>query len=364
MPETRSSPLLARRKWGGVALSALLAGCLVAACTETGTTTTAQPQDTSAFTPTTPATTSTTTTEPDELSEELARTFDRIGELGELRIVTAEVSSGSCQEIAGMEADQPAPIGSVVQIYVLAALAEAVSAGGVDWDEPVVVEERLKSVPPGSLQDRSEGDTVTVFEAAEMMTTQSDNTATDHLIDHLGRDEVSASMEPFGHTSGRLNTPLLNTRELAALKVGPASGLRIQWLQGDEESRRSILDQISDITPEDVPVRDWLIPVDPDQLAWFASPVDLCELAVGLIDLTDGDPRLASILEANGEPAGPWDRTWAKLGEEPGLLAVWFVTRTDGRTFVTAGSVVNPDSPIDEERATHLFAEVRDALAP
>jgi hypothetical protein len=216
------------------------------------------------------------------------------------------------------------------------------------------------------LQDRAAGETVTVEEAAELMISISDNTATDHLMDLLGRETVEAALAEYGNTTPELNTPLLNTRELTALKVGPASGLSVQWLDGDVAARRSILAQISDITPGDLPLQDWTDPIQPDQLEWFATPEDLCTLAVRLGELSRSVPEIGDILSANpGVPAnvGTWDTIWFKGGSEPGLLAAWFVTRSEGGTYLTTGSVVNSDESVDIEEATLLFASARDLLA-
>jgi hypothetical protein len=253
------------------------------------------------------------------------------------------------------------------KLYVLAALGEAVAAGEVSWDDELVIRDELKSIPTGVLQDRPAGDTVTVLEAAELMISISDNTATDHLIDLLGREDVELAMAEFGHTAPELNTPLMTTRELVALKIGPASGLYVQWLDGDEQTRRDILRQISDITPGDLPLQEWTEPIHPDTVEWFASPDDLCTLAVRLLDLNETVPEVASILSLNpGIPAEPgsWDEVWFKGGSEPGLEAVWWVTEGPDGTFVTTGSVVNPDQTFDSEEAILLFAAARDLLAP
>lgn len=303
----------------------------------------------------------------DDPPETVAGAFDELAAIGTLRALTAEVVGDRCVRIEATNPEGPSPVGSVFKLYVLAALGEAVDAGEVAWDEEIVIQERLKSVPSGTLQNREAGETVTVRAAAELMISISDNTATDHLIDFLRRQRVETVMGKYGNTTPELNTPLLDTREFTALKIGPASGLRIQWLGGNEEERRAILDQISEITPADLPVRDWDDPIDPHLLEWFASPDDLCTLAVRLIELAESVPEIARILEINpGVPPEPgvWENVWFKGGSEPGLTATWFVTRSDGRTFVTAGSVVDPESVIDTERAILLFAAARDLLAP
>jgi hypothetical protein len=198
------------------------------------------------------------------------------------------------------------------------------------------------------------------------MISVSDNTATDHIIDLIARRRVESALTEYGNTTPELNTPLMNTREFTALKVGPASGLSTQWLEGDEETRRSILKQISDITPGDLPIQEWVEPIQPDQLEWFASPNDLCALAAGLLELTDSVPEIGDILAMNpGIPAEPgtWDTVWFKGGSEPGLAAAWFVTSREGRTFVATGSVVNPGETLDTEEAILLFVAARDLLS-
>jgi len=302
----------------------------------------------------------------DEPPETIEESFSRLAGMGTLRALAAEVVDGECRVVEEVGASEPGPIGSTFKLYVLAALAEAVQNEDVSWDDEIVIMDELKSVPTGVLQDRPAGTSVTVLEAAELMISISDNTATDHLIDLLGRETVEAALAEYGNTSPELNTPLLNTRELTALKVGPASGLSIQWLDGGEAARRSILAQISDITPGDLPLQEWIDPIQPDQLEWFATPEDLCTLAVRLGELAGSVPEIDDILSTNpGVPAdvGTWDTIWFKGGSEPGLLAAWFVTRSQGRTYLTTGAVVNPDEAVDIEEAMLLFASARDLLA-
>ena len=40
----------------------------------------------------------------------------------------------------------------------------------------------------------------------------SDNTATDHLIDLVGRDRVEAALTVFGHSDPAMTVPFLTTR--------------------------------------------------------------------------------------------------------------------------------------------------------
>lgn len=310
-------------------------------------------------------------TEQPELNDppgSVAEAFERLAEIGQLRAIAAEVTGDACVPIANRVENEAAPLGSVFKLYVLAALGDSIAAGDIAWTDPVTIREELKSIPTGTLQDRAAGDVVTVREAAELMISISDNTAADHLIDLLGRETIERSQTEHGNSSAQLNLPFLDTREFAALKIGPASDLRDpQWIEGDEQTRRSILDQLAEISADDLPVAEWVTPVDPDRVEWFATPADLCRLALSLIDLTEEVPEIGEILEINpGIPAaeGTWDRVWFKGGSEPGLAAVWWVTEAGGRVFVTAGSVVDPDVAFDTTEAILLFGAVRDLLLP
>lgn len=295
---------------------------------------------------------------------DLAAGIARLEEIGTTRFLAADVIDGQCVPIESVRADEPAPIASAFKLYVLGALADAVAAGDIAWDDEVVISEDLKSIPSGILQDEDAGAIFTVREVAELMISISDNTATDHLIDLLGRESVEAAFSEAGMADPSLNIPLMNTLDLAALKVGPASGLSVQWLEADERGRRALLDQVSDLTPADIPIAEFQDPILPDQIEWFASPEDLCRAMMWLGD--KGEPT-TQILSINpGVPAedGLFDSIWFKGGSEPGLVTMaWLVKTPDGRQFFLAGSVVDPEQPIDERETVLLLSSLRDLLA-
>lgn len=304
----------------------------------------------------------------DDPPESLEEAASRLAEQGTLRLLAAEVVDGVCVPVVGVAPEEPAPLGSMFKLYVLGALAQAVASGEVSWDDPVTVRDELKSPPSGILQNEPDGTVKTVREVAELMISISDNTATDHLIDLLGRSRIEAALPALGSTTPELNVPFLTTRELIALKVGFGAGLRQAYLDGDEAARRAVLDQISGLTVEDLPVAEWTEPVDPDRLEWFATPADLCALLVDLQELAarPGLEPVREILSINpGLPdaEGRWSYLAFKGGSEPGLLAMsWLGETAAGRTFVLAGSVVNPERPLDELETVLLLGAARDLL--
>lgn len=288
----------------------------------------------------------------------------RLEDLGTLRMLGAEVVDGQCLPVTEVAADEAMPLGSVFKLFVLGTLADAVSAGEISWDDEIVIRDELKSIPSGILQDEADGTVKSVREVAELMISISDNTATDHLIDLLGRQRIEAHLPELGLTEPELNVPFLTSRELTALKVGPSAGLGVQYVAGDVDARRAILEQISDITVADLPIQDLDEPIRVDTLEWFASPADMCTVLAGI--WADGDETVREILTANpgvAPPPGVWDEVAFKGGSEPGLLAVaWLTVSPDGRVFVLNGSVLDTGGLIDEMEAVFVFAGARELL--
>lgn len=288
----------------------------------------------------------------------------RLGELGTVEMAVMEVADGACEPVFESGEGSPSPVGSAIKLYVLAAVADTVASGGLAWDDDIPISEEHKSIPTGVMQDEEEGTTFSLREMAEAMIAISDNTATDHLINLVGREAVEQALADYGMAEPGLNIPFMNTMELTALKLGPASGLATQWLEAGEASRRGILEQISDITPADIPLAEFNRPLMPDQIEWFATPADMCRVLMRLDDL--GEP-LTQILTIN--PGIPdeeelFEVVAFKGGSEPGLVSMnWLVERPDGRRFVVAGSVVNAEEDFDQLEAILLFGAARDLVA-
>jgi len=291
----------------------------------------------------------------------------QLNEMGEASLLAAEVVGGECMPIHAVNAESPVPLGSVFKLYVLGALADAIADGDVSWDDEIVITEELKSIPSGELQIRPAGSTTTVREAAQLMISISDNTATDLLMDLLGRERVEETQAEFGHSEPELNIPMLTTREFAVLKIGPNAGtLREEYLNADEGRRREILDELADVLASSLDVLAFTEPVALDTIEWFASLEDLCAAQVRLQERAqeEGLEPISEILAINpGIPTDRWAYIAFKGGSEPGLVvSSWLVRAEDGRTFVLAASVLNTEEPVDEITAALLMAAARDLM--
>ncbi|MGQ9836882.1 MAG: serine hydrolase [Cyanobacteriota bacterium] len=91
---------------------------------------------------------------------------------------------------AGVQLDQAFPAASVIKIPILLAFFRAVETGQVQMDEMLTLRDDLKGGEAGVLQTRAIGSQVSALEAATLMSTISDNFATNLLIDRLGGQEA------------------------------------------------------------------------------------------------------------------------------------------------------------------------------
>ncbi len=294
-------------------------------------------------------------------SADAAEAERRLRESGVLRFVTADVASGVCVADRGDRADEPGPIGSVFKLYVLGAVVDAVADGAIAWTDEVEISDALDSLPSGTTQNEPDGSAVTVLELAERMIQISDNTATDHLIDLVGRAAVEDAMSAYGHADPESNMPFLTTREAFILKLASSDEDRAGFVAADPQGRRSYLEETvagADLPQLSVAVT-WAQPIDINEIEWFASPNDICRALVALA----GDQVAKDVL-ADQTYVGPWDYVGTKGGSEPGVLALtWLVEPDDEQSEVVVAMMAN--SRQDLLADTHLLLlELRDfALA-
>ncbi len=91
---------------------------------------------------------------------------------------------------AGVQPDQAFPAASVIKIPILLAFFQAVETGQVQMNEMLTLRDDLKGGGAGVLQTRPIGSQVSALEAATLMSTISDNFATNLIIDRLGGKET------------------------------------------------------------------------------------------------------------------------------------------------------------------------------
>ena len=277
----------------------------------------------------------------------------------EVRLLVASVSHGTCQPIHSIDPGTAAPLGSAFKLYVLDALASAVAAGKVRWDQPLTITAQLKSLPSGVLQNQPDGTRVPVRDAATKMISISDNTAANMIMNLVGRPAVEAVLKTTGMADPARDEPFLTTREMFILKLDQWPELAKRYLAADQAGRRALLAGIDrDPLPAIAAARTWTTPRDIDSIEWFASATDICRAYASLAGLAarPGLSPVGGVLSANNgglqlDPAR-WKTIWFKGGSEPGVLTLTYLATTRaGRSYVVVVLAENPSKPISEATA-------------
>ena len=278
----------------------------------------------------------------------------------QVRLLVADVSNGSCQPVHSIDPTTAAPLGSAFKLYVLDALGNAVAAGKVGWNQPLTVTSQFKGLPPGELQNEPDGTQISVLDTAAKMISVSDNTATDMLINLMGRSAVEAALTATGMASPALDRPFLTTREIYILKLDQWPALATRYSAADEPRRRALLASTVDRAPLPAVAAAgaWTTPRDVDSLEYFASASDICRAYISLAALArrPGLSPIGQVISLNDDglqldPA-QWKTTWFKGGSEPGVLTLAYLATTrTGQSYVVTVLAESPSQPIDETTA-------------
>ena len=225
------------------------------------------------------------------------------------------------------------PIASGFKLYVLGALAKEIRQGKLSWADTIPIQTKLKSLPTGKMQDLKAGTQVSLLESAQQMIQISDNTATDHLIAHLGRETIEAILPEMGNPFALENAPFLMTHEMMKLKWAYSPSKLKTYLSSSTSEKREILNteiasiELSQIGKNGV---DSSQPTQINAIEWFASSQSLCEAARWLRDF--GDPKFESILGRNTpfvQAGAHWEFVGFKGGSEPGVLTLTYLLKSN-----------------------------------
>jgi hypothetical protein len=261
----------------------------------------------------------------------------------------ARADDGRCEPVRGIDFEQRLAIATTSNLYVLAALAGPIEAGSVTWDTTVMIRDALKSPPPGELRNLPEGTPVSVLDLATQMISRADGTATDHLIDLLGRETIEGSLGAAGHGAPELNTPFLSTREFNLLKLNLGDVEVETYLAGDVAAKRAFLDGLAGRMAQRSFTPEALRPRRIDQIEWFASAAELCQVMSYLDTLAErqGLSQIRDVLSINSyldidREAFPY--VAYQGGAEPGVRHMsWLVRNREGERYFVSVGVNDPE---------------------
>jgi len=272
----------------------------------------------------------------DELKKLRGKTSLLLARLGDAPLTVAE-----------HEAGRPLAVGSTFKLYILGALLSAEGAKDArTWARPIELRDEHRSLGSGTLDAWKTGSPLTLHSLATLMISQSDNTATDHLLAHAGRERVEKIATEMGQSR---NVPFLSTLE--AFKLKSSAELRRDWTEGDEAARRALL-----AGPVKAMKRD-AIDVPPgvahiDQVEWFATAQELCG-AMDWLRRKTADPALAvgrDILAVNPGlrvRRSAWTFVGYKGGSEPGVLNLTYLLRSSRDEWFAISASWNDTRPLD-----------------
>lgn len=291
------------------------------------------------------------------------KTFDEV--VAEMKKLPGRVSfqavrlGDAPKTLAALEPDAPLAIGSAFKLFILAALVE----DRRPWTDVVRLEAGLKSLPSGELHEWPDGSPMTVHTLAALMISKSDNTATDHLLHHVGRTRVEDFQKALGLREPARNVPMVTTRELFQLKGDAA--LRKRYLSADADARRKMLDEEVRPLPRSR-ISSYGTPTAVDTIEWFASAADLCRVMAWFHRKNDATALDVLGLSPGLEiPADRFSYGGFKGGSEPGVLNLTFLLRRkDGAAVALSAGWNRTDAGVDEQAfitlvqsAIHLAGE-------
>lgn len=249
-------------------------------------------------------------------------------------------------ERAALNATIPLAIGSAFKLVVLEALRQQIASGQHTWAEVVPLQAAWKSLPSGFLQTWADGSLLTLQSLATLMISQSDNTATDHLIQRVGRDAIEA-LTPR-------NRPFLTTREAFVLKSDQQAKLRQQYQAADVNKRRQLL---AEVAKQRLPAAsEFTAAPRALEIEWFLSTQELCQMMARVQDLP--------LMQVNPGVAKPED--WAQIafkgGSEPGVLNLTTALRSKRGKQYCVSATWNHTTALEESRFFTLYASLLETL--
>lgn len=256
----------------------------------------------------------------------------------------AKVDDGRCDPVAGSNTHQSLPLASIFKLYVLHAVAVAVKAGTVSWDDQLTVTEKSRAVGSSGLALPA-GAHVSVRTAAEKMIATSDNMATDLLIERLGTHAIEEALATAGHHDPASMTPFPTMYELFSVGWGKPD-LRSEWENGSPQVRARLLAQANLAHYEPDPIRAHS-PASSYGAEWYGNAEDICRVHAALqADATGAAAPVRQILSAVAGiqlDRNVWPYIGAKAGGLPGDLTFsWYAVDKNQQPYVVSFQLTWP----------------------
>jgi len=279
----------------------------------------------------------------DPLQPDFPAVLKGLGELpGETGLSLWRLAPDGPRELLSHNAEQPLSIASAFKLYVLGALLES----GLPLEETVVLTERTRAFASGFLHQWPEGTPLTLLSVAALMISVSDNTATELLMQRLGRAAVEAMPAKMGHAHPELLQPLPSALDLVRLK-GDRTGQRGRLYLGlDARGRRAMLAELADLPRESLGISPYPRHLE---LGWWASPADLCRAQAWLWARTQPGDRVRQLMSINTGVVTSLPYLGFKGGGDAGVVSASFLIEDhSGATYVLGAAWNNREQAVTE----------------
>jgi beta-lactamase class A len=240
-------------------------------------------------------------------------------------------------------------VGSAFKLSVLDVLQSQIAAKKLTWQTIVPLQAQFKSLPSGRLQTWPDGTALTAQTLAAMMISESDNTATDHLIQLVGRENIEATTPQ--------NQPFLMTREIFQLKASGNKALLERYRKGNLTQKRTVFAELAKLPLPNVAEFEGTQPNALD-VEWFYTPVQLCDRIDRVFDLP-----LMGINPGIAQPQD-WQKVVFKGGSEPGVMNLTTGLQAKNGKRYCVVATWNSYRPVDEAKFAGLYAGLIDFLKP
>jgi hypothetical protein len=258
-------------------------------------------------------------------------------------VLVARIQNNKCEPIVEHKSTVMRSTGSIFKEWVLGGLGQAINDGVVSptLQMPLVASEVIRGSP---LSSEPLGTMFPLVDMAALMIGISENSATDHVHEVVGRARLEAILTQFNHSKPELMTPFLSTNEQFNLFTRVSLADALAYRDGTEQYQRNYLNNV-------------LVPFGPatgSQLntamfidgAWQASAMDVCAAMAGMRQLNDRSPGFKVIDQAFSTAIvfpfvrNRWERVWFKAGglgsaEAQNVLTYSWMLESDSKgTFV------------------------------
>lgn len=266
------------------------------------------------------------------------------------------------KNFVALNINERTPLGSIFKIFILDELAQEIKAGKHSWSDELAINSGWKSLPSGKMQNEEEGTKFTLKHYATEMISISDNTATDHLFNLLGRGSIEQQIKARGlkKTFG-WSRPFLSTMELFKIRAFLTAPEYKQYAAGSRTERMLKIQRLQNKKDEEFQksISSWQEPRGIYDAEWFSTPSEVCDLMSKFNQEANQD--VIDTLSKNTPFVDEdiFEQALYKGGSEPGVIQMAYHFVLNSKPVCLYLGLSDRANPVDERL---FFEQVKGAI--